>query len=112
MAVSGVPVPRPDHVEALADLALDLSRAVAELRDPRGFPVPMRIGIAAGTAVADVAGARRFFYDVWGDAVNVAARMESTAVVGGIQVPQNVCERLREEFVLEERGEIDVKGKV
>ena len=111
MVVSGVPTPRPDHIEAIADLALDLCRAVAELRDPRGEPVPMRMGIAAGPVVAGVVGARRFFYDVWGDAVNVASRMESTDIIGRIQLPQNVFERLRHEFVLEERGEIEVKGK-
>jgi len=111
MVVAGVPVPRPDHVEAIADLALDLARAVAELRDPRGKPVPLRMGIAAGPVVAGVVGARRFFYDVWGDAVNVASRMESTDVVGRIQVPQDVYERLRHAFDLEERGDIDVKGK-
>lgn len=111
MVVSGVPTPRPDHVEAIADLALDLSRAVAELRDPRGKPVPLRMGIAAGPVVAGVVGARRFFYDVWGDAVNVASRMESTDVVGRIQVPENVFERLRNSFVLEARGEIVIKGK-
>lgn len=111
MVVSGVPTPRPDHIEAIADLALDLCRAVAELRDPRGKPVPMRMGIAAGPVVAGVVGARRFFYDVWGDAVNVASRMESTDIIGRIQVPQNVFERLRHDFVLEERGEIEVKGK-
>jgi adenylate cyclase len=71
----------------------------------------MRMGIAAGPVVAGVVGARRFFYDVWGDAVNVASRMESTDIIGRIQVPQNVFERLRHEFVLEERGEIEVKGK-
>jgi adenylate cyclase len=111
MVVSGVPTPRPDHIEAIADLALDLCRAVAELRDPRGEPVPMRMGIAAGPVVAGVVGARRFFYDVWGDAVNVASRMESTDIIGRIQLPQNVFERLRHDFVLEERGEIEVKGK-
>ncbi|MFM9035210.1 MAG: adenylate/guanylate cyclase domain-containing protein, partial [Mycobacterium sp.] len=100
MVVSGVPTPRPDHVEAIADLALDLLRAVGELRDPRGNPVPMRMGIATGPVVAGVVGARRFFYDVWGDAVNVASRMESTDQLGRIQVPQNVYERLRHAFVL------------
>ena len=111
MVVSGVPTPRPDHVEAIAGLALDMRRAVADLRDPRGNPVPLRMGIAAGPVVAGVVGARRFFYDVWGDAVNVASRMESTDPEGRIQVPHSVYERLRHAFVLEERGEIDIKGK-
>ncbi|WP_166428005.1 adenylate/guanylate cyclase domain-containing protein [Mycolicibacterium mucogenicum] len=111
MIVSGVPEPRPDHLEALADLALDMVDAVAELKDPNGQPVPLRIGLAAGPVVAGIVGARKFFYDVWGDAVNIAARMETTDVVGRIQVPQNVYERLKDLFVLEERGPVDVKGK-
>lgn len=111
MVVSGVPTPRPDHAEALAALALDMSRAVADLRDPRGNPVPLRMGIAAGPVVAGVVGARKFFYDVWGDAVNVASRMESTDPEGRIQVPQDVYERLRHAFLLEERGEVEIKGK-
>jgi len=111
MVVSGVPTTRPDHVEAIAALALDMSRAVAGLRDPKGNPVPLRMGIAAGPVVAGVVGARRFFYDVWGDAVNVASRMESTDPEGRIQVPQDVYERLRHAFVLEERGDVPIKGK-
>ena len=111
MVVSGVPTPRADHVEAIAALALDMLRAVADLRDPRGNPVPIRIGIAAGPVVAGVVGARKFFYDVWGDAVNIASRMESTGVEGRIQVPRNVFERLEKDFVLEDRGEVRIKGK-
>jgi adenylate cyclase len=111
MVVSGVPVPRDDHLEALACLALDMADAVADLKDPQGREVPLRIGLAAGPVVAGVVGARKFFYDVWGDAVNVAARMETTDVEGRIQVPQNVYERLNHAFLLEERGEVDVKGK-
>ena len=111
MVVSGVPQPRPDHVEALASLALDMADAVADLKDPEGRAVPIRIGLAAGPVVAGVVGARKFFYDVWGDAVNVAARMETTDVEGRIQVPQNVYERLSHAFLLEERGDVDIKGK-
>ena len=111
MVVSGVPHPRPDHARALARFALDMTDAVAGLTDPHGNPVPMRVGMATGPVVAGVVGSRRFFYDVWGDAVNVASRMESTDSVGRIQVPEEMYERLRDEFVLQERGRIDVKGK-
>ena len=111
MVVSGVPEPRVDHLQALAALALDIAEAVAKLRDPEGRPVPIRIGLAAGPVVAGVVGSRRFFYDVWGDAVNVASRMESTDKEGHIQVPDAVYERLKERFVLEERGDVAIKGK-
>ena len=111
MVVSGVPQPRSDHIEALACLALDMVDAVADLKDPHGRAVPLRIGLAAGPVVAGVVGARKFFYDVWGDAVNVASRMETTDIEGRIQVPQNVYDRLKHSFVLEERGDVDVKGK-
>ena len=106
--------PGPDlheHVEALADLALDMAEAVSGLRDSRGDVLPLRIGVASGPVVAGVVGSRRFFYDVWGDAVNVAARMESTDSVGRIQVPEAVYQRLRDDFVLQERGALEVKGK-
>ncbi|MGC2655629.1 MAG: adenylate/guanylate cyclase domain-containing protein [Mycobacterium sp.] len=111
MVVSGVPWPRHDHVEALADLALDMADAVAGLQDPHGRAVRLRMGLASGPVVAGVVGSRRFFYDVWGDAVNVASRMESTDTEGQIQVPQVVYERLRHNFVLHERGDVEVKGK-
>ncbi|MBV8180931.1 MAG: adenylate/guanylate cyclase domain-containing protein [Mycobacterium sp.] len=111
MVVSGVPQPRADHVEALADLALDMAETVTGLKDSRGNAVPLRIGLANGPVVAGVVGSRRFFYDVWGDAVNVAARMESTDSVGRIQVPEGVYQRLKNDFVLQERGAVEVKGK-
>ena len=111
MVVSGVPRPRPDHVQALADFALEMADVAAKLKDPHGLPVPLRVGLATGPVVAGVVGSRRFFYDVWGDAVNVAARMESTDSVGRIQVPEAMYKRLKDEFVLQERGRIDVKGK-
>jgi adenylate cyclase len=111
MVVSGVPEPRPDHLEALAGLALDVADTVAGLTDSRGRAVPLRIGLASGPVVAGVVGSQRFFYDVWGDTVNVASRMESTSAVGRIQVPQLVYQRLTDRFVFEERGDVDVKGK-
>ncbi len=111
MVVSGVPRPRPDHSQALADFALDMANVAAGLKDPHGEPVPLRVGMACGPVVAGVVGSRRFFYDVWGDAVNVASRMEATDSVGRIQVPEALYQRLKDDFVLQERGSIDVKGK-
>jgi adenylate cyclase len=111
MVVSGVPQPRDDHVQALAAFALDMAEVVRVLKDSRGDPLPLRIGLASGPVVAGVVGSRRFFYDVWGDAVNVASRMESTDSVGRIQVPEDVYQRLKNDFVLQERGDIEVKGK-
>ena len=111
MVVSGVPRPRPDHVEALACFALEMANTAAQLTDPLGDTLPLRIGMATGPVVAGVVGSRRFFYDVWGDAVNVASRMETTGSIGRIQVPETVYQCLKENFELEERGTIDVKGK-
>ena len=111
MVVSGVPQPRADHVEALAALALDMAEAASLLKDLRGDALPLRIGLASGPVVAGVVGSRRFFYDVWGDAVNVASRMETTDSIGRIQVPEEVYRRLKDDFVLQERGVVEVKGK-
>ncbi|HWK64107.1 MAG TPA: adenylate/guanylate cyclase domain-containing protein [Rhizobiaceae bacterium] len=111
MVVSGVPKPRPDHAEALADFALDMRDIGAALRDPQGRPVRIRIGMASGPVVAGVIGTTKLFYDVWGDAVNVASRMEETDEAGMIQVSQGSYELLAGKFVLEQRGPVDIKGK-
>jgi adenylate cyclase len=111
MVVSGVPVARPDHAQALAALALEMRDAAREWRDAHGRSVPIRMGLSCGPVVAGVVGTRKIFYDVWGDAVNVAARMETTGAAGKIQVSQEIHQRLRDDFELESRGEIDVKGK-
>jgi adenylate cyclase len=111
MVVSGVPAPRADHAEALAALALDMRAALAGLVDPKGRPVPVRIGMASGPVVAGVVGTKKFFYDVWGDTVNLAARMEQTGEPGRIQVAPATREKLSKDFVLAERGTIEVRGK-
>ena len=111
MVVSGLPAQRPDHAQAMGQLALDLRDAATSLVDPQGRSVPIRFGIASGPVVAGVVGTRKFFYDVWGDAVNIASRMESTGEPGKIQVSQDTYEHLNDEFLLESRGVIDVKGK-
>jgi adenylate cyclase len=111
MVVSGVPEPLPDHARALANLAIDIRDAFSGLVDPKGHAVPLRIGIASGPVVAGVVGTRKFFYDVWGDAVNTAARTESTGEPGRIHVAPETRKLLADFFELEERGVIDVRGK-
>jgi len=111
MVVSGAPTPRADHARALALLALAMREAAAELRDVEGRAVPIRIGMANGPVVAGVVGSHKLFYDVWGDAVNVASRMESTGEAGKIQVSEGIYAQLKDEFEFEVRGPIEVKGK-
>jgi adenylate cyclase len=111
MVVSGVPAVRADHATAIAALALDMRETLAGLVDPKGRPVPVRIGLACGPVVAGVVGTRKFFYDVWGDAVNLASRMESTGEPGKIQVTDEMRSALGDRFTFAERGLVEVKGK-
>ncbi|MBW2454905.1 MAG: adenylate/guanylate cyclase domain-containing protein [Deltaproteobacteria bacterium] len=111
MAVGGIPEPRSDHAEAIADLALAIAAAGAEFRFPDGTPLSLRIGIDSGPAVAGVIGEAKFAYDLWGDTVNTASRMESQGHAGVIQVTEACYRQLQEHFVLEPHGELEVKGK-
>jgi class 3 adenylate cyclase len=99
------------HVSRVADLALDMLAAVDAYRTADGRGLQVRIGIHAGPAVGGVIGLKKFIYDVWGDAVNMASRMESQGVAGCIQVSAETYDRLRNEFAFRERGDVEIKGK-
>ncbi|MCM8612125.1 adenylate/guanylate cyclase domain-containing protein [Accumulibacter sp.] len=106
MVAAGIPEARADHAVAVADLALRLQAAIRE------FPgLEIRIGINSGPVVAGVIGKKRFIYDLWGDTVNIASRMESQGIAGEIQISEATRSLLTADFVCEERGEIPVKGK-
>ena len=111
MVVSGLPHARPDHAVALIRLGRDMLDAATALRDPQGRAVSIRIGIASGPVVAGVVGTTKFFFDVWGDTVNVASRMESLGLPGRIQVSRETYEAAKGSLAFESRGPIEVKGK-
>jgi class 3 adenylate cyclase len=111
MIVGGLPEPRSDHAEAVARMALEMLATVEFLSKTTNTPLSLRIGIHTGAAVAGVIGKKKFAYDLWGDTVNTASRMESHGQAGKIHVSQDVYNALKEKFVLEERGEIEIKGK-
>jgi class 3 adenylate cyclase len=112
MAVGGLPGTRPDHEQAVAELALGMLAAARDERtSPAGRTWEIRIGIHAGPAVAGVIGTRKFAYDVWGDTVNVASRLEASATPNRIHVSTEVADALRDAFLLEPRGTIELKGK-
>ena len=111
MVAGGLPTPRPDHPQAIAEMALDMQRKITQFKRDDGKPFHLRIGINTGPVVAGVIGLKKFAYDLWGDAVNVASRMESHGSVGGIQVTAATYDRLKSQFLFKERAAIDVKGK-
>jgi len=111
MAAAGVPVARADHAAAAARMALEMLEVAQTMRVPDGRPLRLRIGINSGPVVAGVIGTTKFIYDLWGDAVNTASRMESLGTPGAIQVTATTRAALGDAFVVEERGVVDVKGK-
>jgi len=111
MVAAGVPEPRPDHCQAIARFALGAMGVIADQSTQQGVDLQLRIGIHRGPVVAGVIGKKRLLYDLWGDTVNTAARMESHGQPGAIQISEAVQQRLEDDFELEPRGAVTVKGK-
>jgi class 3 adenylate cyclase len=111
MVVGGLPLPRVDHAEAIADMAIEMQQAVDRFTTAQNAPFKIRIGINTGPVVAGVIGIKKFIYDLWGDTVNTASRMESHGIAGCIQVTAATFELLQEKYLFEERGAIAIKGK-
>ncbi|WP_103667466.1 adenylate/guanylate cyclase domain-containing protein [Pseudanabaena sp. BC1403] len=111
MAVGGLPVPRQDHAEAIASMALDMQQSICKFIRPDGNPFQLRIGIHTGQAVAGVIGTKKFIYDLWGDTVNIASRMESHGIAGCIQVSDVTYQILKNKFQFDPQRIIEIKGK-
>jgi adenylate cyclase len=111
MVAAGVPLSRPDHARALALMALDMLAAMRASNGVGDLDMELRIGINSGPVVAGVIGRKRFLYDLWGDAVNTASRMESHGTPGRIQITRATFELLKDEFLCEPRGPVAIKGK-
>ncbi len=111
MVAGGLPTPREDHAEAVAEMALDILQVLEDFNARYNQSIRIRVGINTGPVVAGVIGKKKFIYDLWGDAVNLASRMESCGEVGHIQVSESTYRRLRNKYVFAERGLVTVKGK-
>lgn len=111
MVAGGLPLPKLDHAESMANMALEMLTEIERLNGMLDYKLELRIGIHCGSVVAGVIGTRKFIYDLWGDAVNVASRMESQGTPGKIQVTADFIRKLGDRYQFEARGEIEVKGK-
>ncbi|MCB8943106.1 MAG: response regulator [Ardenticatenaceae bacterium] len=111
MVVGGLPVPRDDHAEAIAEMALAMIQSLNHISQRHNITLEMRIGINSGPVVAGVIGKRKFAYDLWGDTVNTASRMETHSLANHIQVSHTTYALLQSKYLFESRGKIEVKGK-
>jgi adenylate cyclase len=111
MVVGGLPIPRLDHAQAVAQMALAIQAEMININAQIGEEFKLRIGINTGPVVAGVIGLSKFIYDLWGDTVNIASRMETTGIPGKIQVTTATYEQLKEQFIFKTRGRIPIKGK-
>ncbi|MEH2423665.1 MAG: adenylate/guanylate cyclase domain-containing protein [Nostoc sp.] len=111
MAVAGLPNQSNNHAPAIANMALDMQNAIATFNEENNQSFCIRIGISTGPVVAGVIGLKKFAYDLWGDTVNIASRMESHGIAGSIQVCETSYQLLKDKYLLEKRGLIQVKGK-
>jgi adenylate cyclase len=111
MVAGGIPSPRSDHAEAIAELALDLVADMENFNRAYNTSIQLRIGISTGSVIAGVIGCRRFTYDLWGDTVNLACRLESPGQAGSIQVSDLTYERLKDKYRFDGSRTIDIKGR-
>ena len=111
MVAGGIPLPRPDHAEAIAELALDFMAETEKFNRAYNTSIHLRIGISTGSVVAGVIGRRKFTYDLWGDTVNLACRLESLAQAGSIQVSDLTYERLKDKYRFDGSQTIEIKGR-
>ena len=111
MAVAGAPIPVQQHAYAAAELALGMRKELIKFNENTGYQLNIRIGVHSGPAVAGIIGKRKFSYDLWGDVVNIASRMESHGVPGEIQITESTAKLITNSFSIEERGFMDIKGK-
>ena len=111
MVAAGVPIPRSDHAEAVMEMAIAMRKSIRKFKRECGKPLQLRIGINTGAVVAGIIGLKKFTYDLWGDAVNIASRMESQGLPGRIQVTESTYDQLKNRYNFEEWGVVNIKGK-